>query len=124
MDWPLTLPEAERQVGDSQRWKTRGNLCPRDGILYQTVSRLPITNQVFLGSWIVDICQKSCSQRSAPQRRHMAHLRRHSCCAPRKPSDWDRGKDKTHCPSGRVRSSSIWSPELLGLGKGTKRRPN
>ena len=73
MDWPLTLPEAERQVGDSQRWKTRGNLCPRDGILHQIVSRLPVANQVFLGSWMVDICQEGCSLRSARQRRHTAH---------------------------------------------------
>ena len=117
MNQPLHLLEAERQVGNSQSLKARGNLCPRDGILYQTVSRLPITNQVFLGSWTVDICPKSRSQRSAPQRRHMAHLRWHSCCAARKLSDWDRGEDKMHHPAGRVRSSSIRSPELLGLGK-------
>ena len=42
-------PEAERQVSDSQS-PERGNLSPRDGILYQTVSRLPAANQVFLGS--------------------------------------------------------------------------
>ena len=29
-----------------------------------------------------------------------AHLRRHFCCAPRKPSGWDRGDDKTHRPQG------------------------
>ena len=50
MDRPLLPPEAERQVGDSQSWKARGNLGPRDGILHQTVSRLPVANQVFLGS--------------------------------------------------------------------------
>ena len=63
---PIRLPEAERQAGGSQSWKARGNLCPRDGILHQTVSRLPVTNQVFLGSWTVDICQEGHSQRSAP----------------------------------------------------------
>ena len=41
------LPEAESQVGDSQSWKVRGKLGPRDGILYQTASRLPVANQVF-----------------------------------------------------------------------------
>ena len=50
MDWPLPLPEAERQMGDSQSQKARGNLGPRDGILHQTVSRLLVANQVFLGS--------------------------------------------------------------------------
>ena len=92
-------PEAERQAGDSQSWKTRGNLGPRDSILHQTVSRLPVANQVFLGSWMVDICQEGRSQRSAPQRRHMAHLRQCSRCTPRKPSGWDEGGDKTRCPT-------------------------
>ena len=89
-------PEAERQVGDRQSWKARGKLSPRDGILYQTASRLPVANQVFLGSWMVDIHQAGCSERSVPQRRHTADLRWHSYCAPRKPSSWDGGGDKMH----------------------------
>ena len=93
MDWPIPPPEAERQAGDSQSQKARGNLSPRDSILHQTVSRLPVANQVFLGSWMVDICQEGCSQRSAPQRRHMAHLRQCFYGAPRKPSGWDQGGD-------------------------------
>ena len=67
---PLPPPEAERQAGDSQSWKARDNLSPRDGILHQTVIRLPVTNEVFLGSWTVDICQEGHSQRLAAQRRH------------------------------------------------------
>ena len=93
MDWLLPMLEAERQVGDSQSWKPRGNLGPRDGILHQTVSRLPVANQFFLGTWTVDICQEGHSQRSAPQRRHTAPLRQCSCRAPRKPSVWDQGGD-------------------------------
>ena len=117
-------PESGRQAGDSQSWNARGKLGPRDSILYQTVSRLPVANQVFLGSWTVDICQEGSSQRLAPQGRHMAHLRRCSHCAPRKLSSWDRGGDKKHRQTGSVRSPSIWSPELLRPGKGTKHRPN
>ena len=90
------LPEAGRQAGDSQSWKARGKLGPRDGILYQTVSRLPVANQVFLGSWTVDIHQEGRSQRSAPQRRHTAHLRWRSRCTYRKLSSCDRGGDKIH----------------------------
>ena len=60
-------PEAGMQVGNSQRWKARGKLSPRDGIPYQTASRLPVAYQVFLGSWTVDIRQEGCSQRSEPQ---------------------------------------------------------
>ena len=96
MDWPIPH---QRQVGDSQNQKARGKHGHRDGILYQTVSRFPVANQDFLGSWTVDIHQESCSQRSAPRRRHTAHLRQCSCCAPRKPSSWDRGGDKMHCPT-------------------------
>ena len=57
-------------------------------------------NQYFLGFWMVDICQEGRSQRLAPQKRHTAHLRRHTHCTPRKPSGWDGGGDKTHCPPG------------------------
>ena len=54
MDQPIPPPEAERQAGESR--KARGNLGPRDSILHQIVSRLPVANQVFLRSWMVDIC--------------------------------------------------------------------
>ena len=81
--------EAEKQAEDSQSEKARGNLSPGDSILHQTVSRLPVANQVFLGSWTVDIFQEGHSQRSAPQRRHMAHLRQHSICTHRKWRGWD-----------------------------------
>ena len=50
MDWPLPPPEAERQTGDSQSQKARGKHSLRDDIPYQTVCRLPVVNQVFLGS--------------------------------------------------------------------------
>ena len=64
------------------------------------MSRLPVANQVFLGSWMVDIHQEGCSQRSAPQRRHTVHLRQCSHCAPRKLNGWDQGGDKPHCTWG------------------------
>ena len=50
VDCPLPPPEAERQADNSQRRKARGNLGTRDCILHQTASRLPVANQVFLGS--------------------------------------------------------------------------
>ena len=61
MDWSIPLPEAGRQAGASQSWKERGKLGP---IPYQTVRRLAVTNQVFLGSWTVDIHQEGQSQRA------------------------------------------------------------
>ena len=90
------------EAGDSQSQKGRGKLGPRDGILCQTASRLSVANQVFLGSWTVDIHQKGSSQRSALQRRHVAHLRWHSLCKPRKPSGWDRGGDNMYFPTWGV----------------------
>ena len=72
---------------------------------------------------MVDIHQEGHSQRSAPKRRHMVYIRWHSRCTPRKLSSWDQGGDKMHHTPGRVRSPSTWSPELLGLGKGTKPDP-
>ena len=91
MDWPIPY---QRQRGRRQQPEAaRGYLGPRDIILYQNESRVPVANQVFLGSWIVDICWEGHSQRSAPQRRYRAHLRRCSHCAPRKLSGWDLGGD-------------------------------
>ena len=58
----------------SQSWKEKAccNLCPRGCIFHQTVSRLPVANHVFLGSWTVDIYQECHRLRSAPQRRYRA----------------------------------------------------
>ena len=61
-----------------------------------------------------------CSMRSAPQRRHMAHLREFSCGAPRKPTGWTWELIKMHRPPGTVCSLSTQSPELLRPGKDTK----
>ena len=124
MDQPIPLPEAERQAAKSQSQKARGNLRPRDGTLHLTVSRLPIANQVFLGSWMVDICQEGCSQILAPQWRHRACLR---WCFAAHSGNQKAGTGeviKTHNTPGTVSSPSTWSPELLGPGKGTKRMPN
>ena len=73
---------------------------------------------------MVDICQEGHSQKSAPQKRHMAYLRWCTCCAPRKPSGWDGEVIRHTIHLGRVGSPSTWSPELLGPGKVTKLRPN
>ena len=113
------------EAGGQQPELERGKVGPRGGITYQTASRLPVANQVFLGSWMVNIHQEGHSQRSSLQRRHTAHLREHSCCASWKPSGWDQGGDNMHHNLlGRVHSPNTWSSELLGPGKGTKRRPN
>ena len=148
---PRQRQRGRREAGRQQPELERGKLGPRDGILYQTASRLPVANQVFLGSWTVDSRQEGGSQRSAPQRRHTTHLRRHSCCAHRKLSGWDGGGDKTHRPTwgecacqapsclscsdlgraqnaGPSESAPLWStqvpePERLRPGKGIQPRP-
>ena len=116
--------EAGRQAGRQQLEPERGKLSPRDGIPYQTSNRLPVANQVFLGSWTVDIHQEGRSQRSAPHKRHTAHLRGRSHCEPRKPGIWDGGGDKTHRPPKESALTKHLSPELLRPEKGTKCRPN
>ena len=73
---------------------------------------------------MIDIRWDGRSQRSAPQKRHKAHLRWAGLLPPRKSSGWDGGGDKTHHTWGALCWLSTWSPELLGLGKGTKARPD
>ena len=96
MDRPIH--HRRQGAGRCQPEPGRGKLGPRDSIPYQTANKLPVSNQDFLGFWMVDILQECCNQRSAPQKRHTAHLRRREHCAPRKPSGWDGGGDKMHPP--------------------------
>ena len=98
--WPIPPARGRETSGQQPESEGEGQSWPQRRILHQTVSRLPVANQDFLRSWMVDILQEGHSQRSAPQRRHMAHLRQHSCSAPRKPSCWDQGDDKMHYPPG------------------------
>ncbi|XP_065791226.1 C-type lectin domain family 2 member D6-like [Muntiacus reevesi] len=59
-----------------------------------------LANQDFLGFWTVDTHRERHSQRSAPQKRHTAHLGRRARSTPRKRSSWDGGGDKTQLPTG------------------------
>ena len=70
MDWAIDPPEAERQAGDRQSQKQRDKLGPRGGTPFQTVSRLPAANQVFLGSWTADIHQEGQPEISSPEETH------------------------------------------------------
>ena len=97
-------------------------------MLHQTVSTLPVANQVFLGSWMVDICQECRSQRSAPQRRHTArlkwrshdtprtstqdtaHLGQCACQAPGHVSSWGLGKVQNAC---LMESVPLWTTREL-----------
>ena len=49
---------------------------------------------------MVEICQEGHSQRSAPQKRHMVHLRMCAGCTPRKLSSRDGGGDKSQPSPG------------------------
>ena len=48
----------------------------------------------------MDIHREGRSQRSAPQKRHTAHLRSHAGCTPRKLSRWEGGGDKLQPSTG------------------------
>ena len=98
--WLRTSPSPTREREASGREDRTGKWqsLPQRGILYQTTSRLPVANQDFFEFWMVDICQECRSQRSAPQKRHTAHLRWALWLQPRKPSGWDPGGDQMHSP--------------------------
>ena len=86
--------ETGRQAGAARARK--GQSQPQRSILYKTASRLPFAYQGVLGFWVVDILREGRSQRSAPQKRHKAYLRRAHLLPLRKPSGWDGGGDKMH----------------------------
>ena len=58
-----------------------GNHSPREAFSTKLQADF-IANQDFLGFWKVDIRWEGRSQRSAPQKRHKAHLRRHAIAHP------------------------------------------
>ena len=72
----------------------------------------------FLRFWMVDIHQKGCSQRSAPQNRQKAH----PTCTWKLRLGTRRGRATPH--PERVCSSSSWLPELLRPGKAQNSGPN
>ena len=104
-------------MGNSQSRKARGKLSPRDGIPYQTVSRLPVANQVFLLTLARRVAARDLLPRGDTPETALP-LRTQET------RGWDRGGDKMHCTWGERTSPSTWSPELLVSEKGTKRRPN
>ena len=52
-------------MGESQ--KARAKLTPRDHILYQTVNRLPVANQIFLGYWTVTSTRRVTARNQLPK---------------------------------------------------------
>ena len=91
-------PHSQRQRGRrvtarARRQGAAALSAPESGIFHQTVSRLPVANHVFLGSWTVAISQEGHSLRSTPQRRHTAHLRWCLHGTPGNPSSWGQGGD-------------------------------
>ena len=102
MDWPIPH---WRQAGIGvvggrvEPELERGNQGPREASSTKLQAGF-IANQDFLGFWMVDICREGLSQRSAPQKRQSAHLRRRARCIPRKLSRWDGGGNKMQPPTG------------------------
>ena len=96
MDQPIPL---WRQAGTGQPELERGKLGPREASSTKLQAGF-VANQDFLGFWMVDIHWEGRSQRSAPKKRHMAHLRRHTGCTSRKPSGRDGGGDKLQLSTG------------------------
>ena len=93
-------PETGRQA---QPELEGGNRGPREAS-YTKLQADFFANQDFLGFWMVEIWQEGHSQRSAPQKRHTAHLRRRARCTPRKPSGWDGGGIKSQPSTGYNRA--------------------
>ena len=90
----------------------------------QTVSRLPVANQVLLGSWTVDIHHEGLQPEISSQEEMQCNRDSALAAQPGNRAAGTKEVIKTHSLSGIVCSTSTWSPELLRPGKGTNRRPN
>ena len=80
-----------------------GNRSPREASSTKLQAG-SVANQDFLGFWMVDIQRGGHCQRSALQKRHLAHLRRRAGCTPRKPSGRKWGGDKLQPSTGGDRA--------------------
>ena len=67
-------------MGDSQ--SRRGAISPQRQHPLPNCNQASSSNQDFLGFWTFDICWEGYSQRSSPQKRHIAHLRGRTHCHP------------------------------------------
>ena len=107
--WAKPEPESKGQ-SRPQRWHPSPN-CEQASVAYQ----------VFLGSWMVDICQEGHSlEIGSPMQTYSTPEKLLS-------GDWMAGTGeviKMHRPPGTVCSPSTSLPELLWPGKGTKSTPN
>ena len=117
-------PEAERQAGNSQSQKERGNLGPETA----SSTKLQAGSQLLTkSSW--DPGRLTSARRvTAGDQLPRGHIWPTWDGAPAAhPGFWAAGtREVIRCTAhlGRLRSPSTWSPELLGPGKGTKHRPN
>ena len=115
-------PTRGRETGGRKSEPERGNVGPRDSILYQTAIRFPVANQDFLGFWTVDICRQGHSQRSAAQKTHgTPEMARPLCTQETGRLGW--GRHKRHPLLGESMLTKHLVPELLGPGKGTNAGP-
>ena len=101
-----------------------GNCGPREAS-YTKLQAGFVANQDYLGFWRVNIYREGCSQRSAPQKRHPAHLRRRVHCTLQKPSSWDGGGDKTHpLPGGDCARQTPGHLSCSDLGRAPNTGPS
>ena len=88
-------------------------------ILQQTMSRLPVANHIFLGSWMADNCQEGHSLRSAPWR-DTGHTWDGGFTA--LPENWVTETMEVitwfYNPPGKEHLTSTWLSRLLRSGKG------
>ena len=112
--WTGPSPAGDRKL----RAELEGGNCgPREASSTKLQADL-VANQDSLRFWMVNIRQEGHSQRSTPQKRHTAHLRRRTHCTPRKLSGWDGGGNKSQPSTGG--NCAYQAPSYLrfsGLGR-------
>ena len=114
------LPEAERQVGGSPS-QQGAILAPEMAF----ATKLRAGSQLLTKpSWDPGQLTSTWRVAARDQRRHTAHLRRRSCCAPGNRATGTAEEIRSTAQLGRVCSPTTWSPELIWPGKGKNRRPS
>ena len=117
MDWPI--PHRRQGVGSASQSRKGANSAPERASPTKLRTGFQFLTKDFLRFWTVDIYQEGRSQRSAPEKTHMAHLRQ--CTQETK---WlGRGGDKMHHTKGECAHQASGHLSCSDLGRAQNAGP-
>ena len=118
------FPTRDRKAGGGQPELERGNLGPREASSTKLQAGSQLLTKTYWDSGLLTYARRVAARDQLLRRDTRHTCDGHARCHPGNQAAGTGEVIKRTPHLGRLCSPSTWSPELLGLGKGTKRRPN